>query len=72
MKTVIIGCGRKVTPGKCLYCGYDDDWDADGRDTIYCSCQCCSGCSMFNDHTSECPELKNIARFGESSEDDEG
>lgn len=55
MKTVFTGW-RTVTPGACGICGSDDDWDCDGRGTIYCSCQCCAECGTFDGHTQGCSE----------------
>lgn len=52
-RTVFTGW-RRVTPGCCLGCGYDDDWQCDGRGTIYCSCDCCSICGLFDGHDAGC------------------
>ncbi len=30
---------RRVVPGACLNCGFDDGWESDGRGTITCECQ---------------------------------
>lgn len=54
MRTVIVGVGRKVTPGRCAFCGCDDGWEADGRDVIYCECQTCPECHMFDGHEIGC------------------
>jgi hypothetical protein len=48
---------RKFTPGACLACGYDTDWEIDGRGTIYCSCECCAACGEHDGHTADCLEL---------------
>lgn len=53
MKTVSTGW-RDVTPGKCLVCGCDDDYDCDGRGNVYCSCQCCSECGSHEGHWDGC------------------
>jgi hypothetical protein len=50
--------GRRLVPGKCLHCGADDDWDVDGRGSVYCSCQCCSGCGSHDGHWADCPDNK--------------
>ena len=52
-KSVFTGW-RTVTPGKCSECGSDDEWDCDGRGTVYCSCQTCSECGMFDGHEIGC------------------
>jgi hypothetical protein len=52
-KTVNTGW-RNVTPGKCDFCGSDDDWDVDGRCNVYCSCQTCGECGMFDGHEIGC------------------
>jgi hypothetical protein len=36
-KTVFTGW-RKVTPGKCSECGFDNDWGCDGSGHVLCSC----------------------------------
>jgi hypothetical protein len=45
---------RTLTPGECHICGATDDWDCDGRGTIYCACQCCTECWMFDGHEIGC------------------
>lgn len=55
MKTVNTGW-RNVTPGACVICGCDDDWDCDGRGNVYCSCQTCGECGMFDGHEIGCAE----------------
>ena len=50
---------RTVTPGKCSCCGSDDEWDCDGRGSIFCSCQTCSACSAFDGHEAGCPEVES-------------
>ena len=57
--SVFIGVGRKVTPGACLYCGSTEDWEADGRDTIFCSCQRCPECGEHEGHAAGCSERTN-------------
>lgn len=47
-----------VRPGACLACGFDDGWNLDGRETIYCDCQTCAGCGDFDGHSIDCPELR--------------
>jgi len=46
MQTVFTGW-RTVTPGACIVCGSDDDWDCDGRGTIYCGCLVCPDCGVY-------------------------
>lgn len=58
---------RNVTPGKCAACGCDDDWDVDGRGTVFCSCQRCAECGEFDGHSAECAELA-FALSGEVEE----
>ena len=53
MITVFTGW-RKISPGKCWSCGSTEDWDCDGRGTIYCSCQTCEECFQWDGHTNEC------------------
>jgi hypothetical protein len=45
---------RTLTPGKCYECGDTDGRDCDGRGTIYCECQTCPECSMFDGHNIGC------------------
>src|SRR5688572_30464310 len=45
---------RNVTPGPCSQCGSTEDYDCDGRGTVYCSCQCCGSCGMFDGHEIGC------------------
>ncbi len=45
---------RNVTPGTCAICGSDDDYDCDGRGHVYCSCQTCAECGMFDGHEIGC------------------
>ena len=49
---------RRITPGECLNCGFETDWEVDGRGTVYCSCQCCPGCSELDGHTTGCSEIE--------------
>lgn len=51
---------RKFTPGTCLACGCDDDWDCDGAGNIYCSCECCPSCGCHDGHASGCAEARLI------------
>lgn len=39
---------RTVSPGTCLLCGSDDDWQVDGRGSVLCSCQACPGCNLLD------------------------
>lgn len=58
-KTVFTGW-RKVTPGRCLLCGFDKYWICDGRGNILCECQACVECgelSADNFHAGNCPTL---------------
>lgn len=58
-RTVSTGClnNRKVTPGKCFECGFDDCWNVDGRGTIYCDCQKCVECGTeLGGHSPGCTE----------------
>ncbi len=48
---------RDVTPGKCTYCGCDDDWCCEGDGTIFCTCQACPECGVFDGHSPGCIEL---------------
>lgn len=57
-KSVFTGW-RTVTPGKCSCCGSDDDWDCDGRGTVYCGCQTCCECGMFDGHEIGCQAAKD-------------
>lgn len=50
---------RTVTPGRCFNCGFSEDWDCDGRGTIYCSCQTCPECGMFDGHEIGCAEISD-------------
>lgn len=54
-KTVSTGW-RKITPGKCSECGFDDDWSCDGRGTVYCGCEVCPECAGFDGHYADCIE----------------
>lgn len=59
MKTVFTGW-RKVTPGNCSNCGFDDDWDCDGRGNVMCSCQACPDCGIvdaYGFHNEGCSQL---------------
>lgn len=49
---------RNVTPGKCLNCGCDDDWECDGRGHITCSCQSCPSCGCAEGHWQGCEEAR--------------
>ena len=52
---------RIVTPGACVVCGFDDQWQEDGRGTILCSCQACVDCgelSAYGFHAPGCPQLE--------------
>ena len=64
MKTVFTGW-RTVTPGKCNGCGYDSDWECDGRGTIYCSCDCCSECGEHDGHARGCTIAEETQADGE-------
>ena len=55
-KTVHTGW-RSATPDACSGCGFDDEWECDGRGTVYCSCQCCPTCGEFDGHAAGCAEL---------------
>lgn len=60
-RTVFTGW-KTVTPGNCLFCGLDDEWECDGRGNILCSCQGCPYCGMvdaYNFHESDCPQIIN-------------
>lgn len=59
-KTVNTGW-RNVTPGKCLQCGSDDDWQVDGRGNVLCSCQACPDCGIvdaYGFHEPGCSQVK--------------
>ncbi len=56
MKTVFTGW-RTATPGECMECGFDTDWNVDGRGTIFCDCQRCGDCGEFDGHRGDCPTL---------------
>lgn len=63
-KTVDTGW-RIVTPGKCLECGSDDDWQVDGRGNILCACQACLDCGIvdaYGFHEPGCPVLAEQER----------
>lgn len=51
---------REVTPGKCMNCGFDDGWDADGRGTVYCECMTCPECGQFDGHNPGCAEQEAV------------
>ncbi len=53
MKTVFTGW-RNVTPGPCHYCGYDNDYFCNGRGVVFCGCQTCPDCHVFDGHASNC------------------
>jgi hypothetical protein len=60
MKTVHTGW-RKVTPGACYICGFDDRWSVDGRGNVLCDCQACPDCGIVDAywfHESGCPTLE--------------
>jgi hypothetical protein len=65
---------RSVTPGQCAACGFDDDWRVDGRETIYCSCQTCPECGMFDGCEIGCPERERSpdSGWGDASDYIEG
>lgn len=51
---------RAVTPGECFECGFDDEWECDGRGAILCSCQACPYCGLVSAegfHERDCPAL---------------
>lgn len=56
MATTVNTGWRNVTPGKCFTCGSTDEWDCDGRGTIYCSCDACPECGMLDGHEIGCEE----------------
>lgn len=58
-KTVSTGW-RSITPGQCLSCGFDDDWQCDGRGNVLCGCQSCPECGIvdaYGFHNPGCPTL---------------
>jgi hypothetical protein len=60
MRTVDTGW-RKVTPGKCMECGFDENWQVDGRGNVLCSCQACPDCllvSAYGFHEPGCPAVE--------------
>jgi len=60
MKTVFTGW-KIITPGNCNVCGFDNDWQCDGRGNILCSCQACPDCFIvdaYGFHEVNCPQLK--------------
>jgi hypothetical protein len=59
MASTVFTGWRKVTPGKCYHCGSSDDWECDGRGTVYCSCQRCSYCELWDGHRTACPALED-------------
>jgi hypothetical protein len=59
-KTVNTG-GRTITPGDCDICGFDSDWECDGRGNVLCSCQVCPDCGLvdaYGFHESNCIRLE--------------
>lgn len=58
MATTVFTGWRTVTPGKCDVCGYDSDWECDGRGTVFCSCQRCPECHTFDGHAPCCSALE--------------
>jgi len=46
-KSVFTGW-RTITPGACDGCGYDDDYECDGRGNVLCGCQACPECGMLD------------------------
>jgi hypothetical protein len=62
-KSVFTGW-RTVVPGKCLCCGFDDDWFCDGRGNVLCGCQACPEChrvDAYGFHEPECPVVRDEA-----------
>lgn len=55
MATTVFTGWRRVTPGDCMACGFDDGWACDGRGTIYCDCETCPECHKFDGHVGDCP-----------------
>ena len=65
-KTVDTGW-RKVTPGPCDACGFDDGWTCDGRGNVMCDCQACPDCGIvdaYGFHEPGCPVLADAERRG--------
>lgn len=61
--------GRRIVPGRCVVCGYSDDWECDGRGTIFCSCQCCPQCGEHDGHTGGCELIEGDDEDCESDAD---
>lgn len=59
-KTINPSGFRKVTPGKCDVCGFDDDWECDGSGRIFCSCERCPECGEIDGCKIDCDD----ANFG--------
>ncbi len=58
MATSVFTGWRTVTPGMCECCGSTEDWDCDGRGTVFCECQRCPECGGWDGHDSGCPILE--------------
>lgn len=49
---------RTITPGRCGFCGFADQWECDGRGSVLCSCQSCGDCGENGGwHNSNCIQL---------------
>lgn len=62
MASTVFTGWRKVTPGACNECGFDDGWHCDGRGTVYCDCQCCAECGEFDGHAAGCAEVSAASK----------
>ena len=63
MATTVFTGWRKVTPGNCLSCGFDDGWHCDGRGTIRCDRQACPDCGSVVSVAAK--RYASLARHGE-------
>ena len=68
MASTVFTGWHNVTPGPCSVCGMTDDYECDGRGTVYCSCQCCASCGMFDGHETGCDAANDDA----ADDDDDG
>ncbi len=59
MGKIVFTGWRHITPGKCFNCGESEDWECDGRGTVYCSCQTCPECGEFDGHSYACSDESN-------------
>ena len=63
MATTVSTGWLEITPGKCFQCGFDDEWQCDGRGNILCGlCQQCPDCGIvdaYGFHNAGCAQLEH-------------